>query len=345
MRLVAECATSAATQIAGRTGSWIRARVRGSRPAALPTGVPLVQAIRLRSVLDRSIGPAPVPGAPQAGGFLPDAAFANATRLDLTTTVQPLGARPQPGATFAFSAPDAFRRPGTEVTLQLSVVPPQPAAGAATQQRVPNVVWEYWNGAVWAALAVTADRPATSTLLGSGALAVTAPDDGAGSKLHGVEGRWWRARLVTGDYGGTQTITWRDNAGNTNTVQVFHPAPPALADLRIGYVFRSPWAVPQVCVTHDDFAWTPHELPDRGAGQPFPAFAAVRDAGQRSTSASTLRCLPTASASLLTWTAPTRRPAARAPVTRPPRAWQRGSRCSTRPRPCGSTGTASSGPN
>ena len=306
VRLVAECATSAPTQIAGRTGSWIRARLRGPRPAALPTGVPLVQAMRLRSVLDRSIGPAPAPGAPQAGGLLPDAAFANATRLDLTTTVQPLGARPQPGATFAFSAPDAFRRPGTAVTLQLSVVPPQPAAGAATQQRVPNVVWEYWNGAVWAPLAVTADRPATSTLLGSGALAVTAPDDGAGSKLHGVEGRWWRARLVTGDYGGTQTITWRDNAGNTNTVQVFHPAPPALADLRVGYVFRSPWAVPQVCVTHDDFAWPRTNCQTAAPASRFRPSSRCATPGQRSTSVSTLRCLPTASVFSSTWTARTR---------------------------------------
>lgn len=68
----------------------------------------------MRSEIDQTLS-----GAGCAGGLLPDAAYADGQRLDLTRTFRPLGAQPEPGATLAFSLAAAFDRPGTHVTVCL----------------------------------------------------------------------------------------------------------------------------------------------------------------------------------------------------------------------------------
>ena len=50
-------------------------------------------------------------------GIIADNAYAAETKLDLTKTVQPLGARPQTGSAFLLSCEEILAKPGAEVTL------------------------------------------------------------------------------------------------------------------------------------------------------------------------------------------------------------------------------------
>ncbi len=116
VRLVAECADSARTTVRGVEGRWLRGRVSTALAPDAARRLPAVDRVLVRSVIEH-----PKDGACTAG-FAPDAAFADGTRLDLSKTFRPFGARPDVGSAFYLSSEEVFSKPGAEVHVCVAVV-------------------------------------------------------------------------------------------------------------------------------------------------------------------------------------------------------------------------------
>ena len=148
-----------------------------------------------------------------------------------------------------------------------------------------QVTWEYWDGQRWKAVATSAvapnaqqsnqveATPSAINFLTSGVFGFAVPRDWERSTMNEVDARWLRARVVTGRYGRLIISTWKDSESNhVNLFPHIQPRPPALERLSLGYLYRSPWANPERCLTEDDFRFD-----DRGAGAGLePAFAVYR---------------------------------------------------------------------
>ncbi len=113
--LSTECGSSATTTINGVTGRWLRARLAGPLVPEADARLPLVDQIRLRTTIDRPLTAAVWLG---GNGIVPEQAYAEQTKLDLTKTVKPLGARPQMGSALYLACEEAMSKPGAEVTLR-----------------------------------------------------------------------------------------------------------------------------------------------------------------------------------------------------------------------------------
>jgi predicted phage baseplate assembly protein len=151
VRLVTPCARTLARRIGGIESFWIRCRLLDALPPRDGARLAAVASIRITAVIDRRLPP-PVGAVNCAAlgdgiGLVPEQAYADGTRLDLTRAVQPLGAAPQAGNAWYLSLEDAFSRPGAEVTLCFrKVVTPEEEADAkaaafeAIAQSAPSYV-------------------------------------------------------------------------------------------------------------------------------------------------------------------------------------------------------------
>jgi hypothetical protein len=442
VRLVADCAESEPTTVADTRARWIRARA--TEPVLYEPGreIAEVDRIGLRTVIDRTLPTSNCAALPETAGIIADNAYAGATKLDLTKSVQPLGARPQIGSALYLGDDEIFAKPGAEVTLcfrkvltpeekadqqgadlELDVAAAQklvvdaareeasaltalamamrtlvpanklpagldPKIAAVTtastavqnqginaikdlhdaahalrdaiaplkaelesasptifdpltdnpafvpppviwtgvgdlidhnQKRLetggtdvkagiadlhdsifwlkdltpfsaamaagaklpamddPSVAWEYWNGAAWAPLAVTASATAR-TFRATGSVSFVVPDDLEPTTVNAVDARWIRARLVAGGYGLVRIVSWKDaDTGKLN----FHPMveyrPPTLEVVRLGYRWRSVEQTPEHALAHNDFAFVDVTQNAAARGDAFAPIAPVAD--------------------------------------------------------------------
>ena len=116
VRLVADCAESEPTAVAGVTARWIRARA--TEPVLYQPGreIAEVDRVGLRTVIDRTLSKS-CDALADTDGIIADSAFAGETKLDLTKSVQPLGARPQLGSALYLGDEEILGKAGAEVTL------------------------------------------------------------------------------------------------------------------------------------------------------------------------------------------------------------------------------------
>jgi len=122
----------------------------------------------------------------------------------------------------------------------------------------PQLLWEYYNGSDWQTLAgPTSD--AAANLMASGEISFTVPQDISTFMINGAASLGIRARLASGSYNVLMLVSWTDpTTGNVNYIPVIQPRPPALADIAIGYVWRSAWSAPQQSLSWNDFVVESH---------------------------------------------------------------------------------------
>ena len=113
--LATGCGSSAKVSVNGVESCWVRARLSRPLPPSPGSRLPQVERISMRAVVDRSMTQADWSG---GGGILPEQAYAEQTKLDLTKTVTPLGARPQIGSALYLACEEAMSRAGALVTLR-----------------------------------------------------------------------------------------------------------------------------------------------------------------------------------------------------------------------------------
>ncbi len=142
-----------------------------------------------------------------------------------------------------------------------------------------QLVWDYWDGRQWKVLTVNAiGEPRAVNLLAPGEVTFTVPDDWMSSKVGDVTGRWMRVRLASGSFNHLRLVSWKDTQSDTvNFFPLVEPRPPALEALRLGYVYHSPWAPAEHCLTHNDFVWEDRTDAARWRGTPFTPFRPSSD--------------------------------------------------------------------
>jgi hypothetical protein len=237
--------------------------------------VPLVKSISLSATLKRTGMPA-------------DAAFLNTQPLDITKDFFPFGEKPRYGDTFYLSNKEAFSKGGASFKLYVTLVNPTGAAGTPVPPVKANnvvLVWEYWNGTVWAKLgqsesAKTSTFDATKAFTASSVISFALPADAAPATVNGVENIWIRARLVSGNYGEESRFELvnpndpssgykRDDKGNYNLLPATY-APPVVKSLAIEYELVKT-APPDAVLTYNDFAYAD------GTGHAFKPFEPMDD--------------------------------------------------------------------
>ena len=200
-------------KIGERQGAWLRGRLT----TPLPHGNLSIDGQSGQQTLVRS-------------GLSPDAAFADGHLLDTSETFGPFGDRGN-AVSFYLACTDALSKPGATVTIDVALARPAPRAAAAT------LIWEYWNGAAWAALghsdSTSATIPSpphdfadgTQAFTRDGTVTFRAPSDweaGTGPEGPNVTSDYWlRARVFRNVYG---------------------PPGPAVDRLALGYA----WPLPRV---------------------------------------------------------------------------------------------------
>lgn len=213
---------------------------------------------------------------PDFVGRLLDRALVDGLPVDLSNTFFPFGQQPQPGTTFAFALDAALAKPGALLTLKSEIAGTGRSSDDPDTDPVsPTLVAEYYDGSGWRPLPV--DSAALLEVFTDGSYLTIEVPDVAPVELAGSTARWLRIRIVSDTFAVVRTTTWTDGAGDSHTFRTTEITPPALSMLRAGYVYRSPQAAPEACLTRNDFAFVDHVDDARDRGGSFEPFAAVAD--------------------------------------------------------------------
>jgi len=268
--LRAECGDSKPATVNGIQAHWIRGRVDGAFPPDPGRALPTIERVRVRSAVDSS----------DMSAFPPDAAFADALKLDVSKAFYPFDQQPHTGSAFYLSAAAALGKPGAQVRLEASDAPTAMEASYSVTSS-PTIAFEYWDGAGWQDTGV-ASATALAFLTGGGSLTFTVPKKIAKRKVNDQEAIWVRMRIASGNFVNVNTVTFTDSGSSqspkpVNTVKIVTVVPPALENLRVSYTYRSPWVFPEHCLAYGDFQWEVHSRDVRWPGNAFPIFRAVSD--------------------------------------------------------------------
>ncbi|GAA1061424.1 baseplate J/gp47 family protein [Agromyces bracchium] len=123
-----------------------------------------------------------------------------------------------------------------------------------TKLTPPRVDWEYYDGTTWRALGVSGDERVVS-LMDSGALHFTVPDDISDVDLDGDVRRWLRARLAGGTFARMTLVSWVDPKNTTNFLSVVEPRPPVIDRIEVFYTHRSESSNAAAVRVHDVHRW------------------------------------------------------------------------------------------
>jgi len=269
LSLRAGCGDSQATAVFGVKAHWIRGRVTSQLAPEAGRILPQVERVRVRSVIE----------AGDLVAFPPDAAFADATKLDVTKVFYPFDQQPRTGSTFYFSAAAALGKPNASVTLSAKKITTAIQNNLPSTDNVtPILVLEYWNGSAWTGVPGLSSSVLNNFITGS-ALSFQVPADIATSTVNNQSNWWMRLRIQSDNFVNINTITYTNTTpSGTNVLKILTVVAPALENLLVTYTYKSPWMFPEHCVTFSDFQWTVHSRDVRWPGHQFPVFAPVSDA-------------------------------------------------------------------
>ncbi len=271
--------------VTGEDGSVVLHTVAGQRDHELAIevfGAPVVKRFRYeppapalaRLVLEVEL---------EVDAYVPEKAFADADKLDLTKPFYPLGQAPRPGSTFYFAAPEALSKPGAHLTVHLdrTDTPQDRLSGSNATALAHTISWEYHDGRRWRSLLTVASDESDSEPpegdLDCDCVTLIVPEDVAKVTVNDDEDLYLRVRLLSGGYGFTHEVSWSDGATGTNTFTYVLPQPPALKSLRLSYVWEhGPFHAEKV-LAENDFAYRDLTEAAKWPDDPFRPFEAVRD--------------------------------------------------------------------
>jgi hypothetical protein len=203
-------------------------------------------------------------------GRLPELAFANGVRADLSKSFFPFGSNPAPGAACHFACAEVLSRPGAVVTLFLQVID-----RAELKAPLPRTAWEYWNGDVWAPLPGLTGDDEVLAFRRSGEVGFRVPANLRAKAEFGESALWVRIQVREGGY--TREVVANPNDDDKKKIKVTLPAPLALSIFRLEYVYESPFEPPQHCFSCSDFRWNDHSQDVQFRSQSFAPFRAPQE--------------------------------------------------------------------
>ena len=225
----------------------------------------------------------------RSDGFLPDAAFAGANKLDVSKAFYPLGENPRPGDAFYFSSEELLSKPNARASIFMRTTPTpeqsfdvQPGSDQQSTSEVlsHSVIWEYWNGRAWTPLLLAPKRLPSHLpdFDDSDEFAFNVPEDIAPSTVNDQEARWIRGRLSSGGYGFKTTVAWTDTeSGTPNQFATVVTQPPAIAEFKLCYSWTYGPFHPDRVFTHNDFRYEDRTEDSRWPGLIFKPFQTVAD--------------------------------------------------------------------
>ena len=222
------------------------------------------------------------------GGLKPDQAYADGLKLDVSKPFYPLGQQPQPGSSFYLTNAELLSKPGAKARMYVSRThSPQDEAsitgGTAATPIAPTPLahlgfWEYWNGRLWAPLAVTSNLKTSQFDLNvTEIIDFTVPIDMEAVAVNNQTALWLRFRLASGSYGFSQTVSWQAGSGPTNSFKYVVAAPPVLSDLRLGYTWQFGPFHPEQVLCFNDFQFLDHTYEATWPGQTFQPYSRMKD--------------------------------------------------------------------
>ena len=297
--LKAGCAETKPLALNGVETFWIRGRLLEPLPSDPTQVLPLVESVKIRTVATSPLlcvlgtteptdcaaimsDPDLQQGFSIKTGLLPDKALTGTTAIDLTKSFYPFGQQPQPGSVFYFTSNELLSKPGAHAQIVMKIAK-TPEAETNVDSSTPvshEVVWEYWNGSDWVLLSIqSASSPAVDAdFTHNATFTFDVPENLTPTVVNDVEALWMRARLVSGGYGFTATVSWTDSRSNSlNTFTYLLPLPPALSGFRLGYTWESPGEAPEAVLALNNFQYLDFSEQAKYPGRPFLPFSRMQD--------------------------------------------------------------------
>jgi len=286
------------TAVNGVESRWVRCRLQTPINRTAVTRARMVKVADLPAV--RSLSATVTV---HRGDRPADAAFTNASPVDITKEFFPFGTGPHFGDTFFLRADDAFSVPNAAVTLHIEVV--NPAATSPPGNQAPpdppptapssdlKLSWEMWSGTKWVVLGTSTPSPSSPTAVlqdgtqaftkKSAVVKFTTPAVVAATTVNGVDGHWLRVRIIAGNYGTDAHYVPTTIPGTEPPKQGFdlvlaNFAPPIVASATLDVDFSQSGG-PDTVLTYNDFAFadvsTKHDAGD--ASVSFAPFVPTAD--------------------------------------------------------------------
>ena len=280
--LITDCAKTSQTEVNGVNAFWIRGRLTEPLPPDPSNVLPEVEKIRLGTTIRNDLI-IPLDDLP-TGGVVPEKVFSDGTKIDPSKPFYPLGQQPQPGSVFYFSSAEVFSKPGARVVMAMSpTITPQEefAVNDETDGIEHELRWEYWNGNGWNTInqffVVEDDAPEVPDFTDGFSYSFDVPLDFEETTVNDEKGYWIRARLMSGGYGVTSSVSWEGADEETNAFNYFIPKPPALKDFRLGYTWQYGLFPPEHVFTYNDFQYEDRTEESQWPGKAFQLFKQVED--------------------------------------------------------------------
>jgi hypothetical protein len=259
---------------AGRTSFWLRATTTSpviTGMGALPL---IVNDLNARVKFRKA-------------GLLPEAAYADFAKLDVTKDFYPFGTQAPTLSTFYLGSKEVFQRGGAKATVSFDIT------ATVTPLDSVTLAWEFSTADGWMALDVepaagTPEAPSTDayTLSTSGTVSFMVPREWAEAAVNGEKNFWLRLRITKGNYGEALPITpavEAQDAANGHPAVPAQPAklgprtlfPPIVKRCTLAFEYVTDPSFLDHCLTFNDFVFEDVSEACRWPDRSFAPFRAV----------------------------------------------------------------------
>lgn len=205
--------------------------------------------------------------------LLPEAAFAENTRLDVTKDFYPFGQQPTTFNTFYIASNEVFQRAGARVHIDVKLSKP----GITKVPTVPTglifkLEWEYCRGGKWYKLGI---EPSIYDFDIDQRISFNCPSDWQENEVNGTKNRWIRVRIIEGSYSDVADIQI-GNSPETMPV-VVNTAAPVVSKLTLSYTYLTDPESLDYCLSRNEFQFEDHTEDVRWPNRSFDPFWPVSD--------------------------------------------------------------------
>ena len=186
--------------------------------------------------------------------LLPEAAFADSTRLDVTKDFYPFGQQPTTFNTFYVASAEAFQRGGARVHIDVELS----VKGESNSGNSTAMMWEFYGGGRWQKLGIEPsaynfdiDVPKPQRI------SFNCPADWQEHEVNGAKNRWLRVRITSGSFSDKKL--------------------PVVSKLTLSYTYLTDPETLDHCLSRNEFVFEDHTEDVRWPNRNFDPFWPVSD--------------------------------------------------------------------
>lgn len=202
--------------------------------------------------------------------LLPEAAFAENTRLDVTKDFYPFGQQPATFNTFYIASNEVFQRAAARVHIDVKLA--KPGVPKAPSSLTFKLEWEYYRSGKWYELGI---EPSIYDFDIDQRISFNCPSDWQENEVNGTKNRWLRVRITEGSYSDVADIQI-GNSPETMPVMVNTEAP-VVSKLTLSYTYITDPESLDHCLSRNEFQFEDHTEDVRWPNRSFDPFWPVSD--------------------------------------------------------------------